>query len=126
MKSRRVQLHEVVGVLPRGDALDCRFIDAEWLSHWANAEHNGNEIDNEELLCPHKQLDPLAWRNAKCVSALGWGLLEAMCGGGPELSPADLCLECTRQQLANIVARCVACFFAPVFDVSFYNSTAST
>ena len=99
---------QLLPVPPGGDA-GSRFVDAKWLYNWANAPPTDvAPIDNQALLCEHGSLNPAAWADAKRVSCEAWHQLHAACKGGPELGLSDLCGECTRQLLHDILARCAA------------------
>lgn len=111
VEERREHIKEVVNVIKPDldDPEDAYFIDAEWLTKWANAPPNEEmpAISNSDLLCEHNRLDPLAWDSAKRVSGAAWGMLLDKWGGGPQLTQKDLCLECTTSQLEEIVQKCV-------------------
>jgi hypothetical protein len=109
VEERRAQIRGIVAALPvQDDSVDCRFICSEWLSQWANTPPSSAvpAIDNQELLCPHGLLEPTAWSAAKRITVAAWLQLQEQYHGGPELGIGDLCEECTRQSLQEIVAKC--------------------
>jgi hypothetical protein len=110
VEDRREHIKQVVSVIKPNlnDPDDVYLIVAEWLSKWANTPPSEEmpALDNKDLLCDHGHLDPLAWDSAKCISGAAWRMLKEQWDGGPELTQKDLCLECTRTQLEEIVQRC--------------------
>ena len=121
VEGRREHIKAVVDVIrpDLDDPDDAYFIDAEWLTKWANTPPSEEmpAIDNKELTCEHgsHSLDPLAWDSAKRISGAAWRMLVDRWDGGPELQQTNLCDECTNTQLEEIVQKyallCVcACF----------------
>ena len=114
---RRELVRSIAAHLPvAGAGEECRLVASDWLTTWANAPPTEAvpAIDNSELVCQHGRLDPAAWSSAKRVSLVGWTELHARHGGGPEVGPNDLCEECTRQALVEIVAKCASlCWVLP-------------
>jgi hypothetical protein len=109
VEDRREHIKQVVSVIKPdlSDPDDAYFIDTEWLTKWANAPPSEElpTLDNKNLMCEHGNLDPLAWDSAKRISGAAWRKLKEQWDGGPELTHNDLCLECTRTQLEEIVQK---------------------
>jgi hypothetical protein len=112
VEDRREHIKEVVRAIKPdlGNPDDAYFINAEWLTKWANTPPSEElpAISNSELVCEHDCLDPQAWDSAKRISGVAWQMLQSQWGGGPALTQKDLCVECTNTTLEEIVQKCDA------------------
>ena len=110
VEERRSHIRSTIALMPPAPERpeDSFFVDSEWLARWANTppEEELPAIDNGDLLCPHGRLEPTTWSAAKRIAGAAWRSLHARWCGGPSLPLESLCMQCTQEQLEQIVAAC--------------------
>lgn len=84
------------------EAEDCDFVDKKWLNSLfsANIEDDVEPLNNESLLCPHKNLSSKA--NYKCISTASADFIYSLYYGGPRLTlKENLCTTCSGLHFAS-------------------------
>ncbi|KAL6071842.1 Ubiquitin carboxyl-terminal hydrolase 7 [Balamuthia mandrillaris] len=101
IQDEKYQFKHIYKSLSVGERNDYNWISAEWIRQWVRGNMPG-PIDNSKILCAHGKVipDPTL---LKRISTYAWENLHQEFGGGPALSHADCCLQCTKRWRDDIV-----------------------
>lgn len=77
------------------------FISKKWLTDWLSARSSQciKQVDNNDLLCIHSNLNFKTLSSFKCISKDGADQIYELYGGGPRLNRDSLCSECVLKQV---------------------------